>query len=99
MKPKTPPRQKQGNFLYQDLLEQLHPKALLLLLAKKIPWEVNVTLHAEVILVALFGLRLTEVMPISMKKVDGDFEAHLVALSRGKPPQGHARWSLRLLGR
>lgn len=32
-----------------------------------------------------------------MKKVDGDFEAHLIALSCGKPPQGRARWSLRLL--
>ena len=30
-------------------------------------------------------------------KADGDFEAHLLALSCGKPPQGHARWSLRLL--
>lgn len=32
-----------------------------------------------------------------MKKADGDFEAHLVALSCGKPPEGHVRWSLRLL--
>ena len=32
-------REKQGNFLYQDLLEQLNPKAPLLLLAKKLPWE------------------------------------------------------------
>lgn len=39
MKPKPPPRQKQGNSLYQDLLEQLDPKDPLLLLAKKIPWE------------------------------------------------------------
>lgn len=31
------------------------------------------------------------------KKTDGDFEAHLVALSCGKPPEGFARWSLRLL--
>lgn len=31
------------------------------------------------------------------KKFDGDFEAHLMALSCGKPPQGFARWSLRLL--
>jgi hypothetical protein len=31
------------------------------------------------------------------RKTDGDFEAHLVALSCGQPPQGHARWSLRLL--
>lgn len=34
---------------------------------------------------------------IYAKKADGDFEAHLVALSCGKPPQGHCRWSLRLL--
>ncbi len=32
-----------------------------------------------------------------MRKADGDFEAHLVALSCGKPPTGHGRWSLRLL--
>jgi len=31
------------------------------------------------------------------KKADGDFEAHLVALSCTKPPKGFARWSLRLL--
>ena len=40
MKPKISPRQKQGNFLYQDLLEQLNPKAPLLILAKKLPWEI-----------------------------------------------------------
>lgn len=28
---------------------------------------------------------------------DGDFEAHLVALSCGDPPEGFSRWSLRLL--
>lgn len=39
MKPKSSSSQKQGNFLYQDLLEQLNPKTPLLLLAKKIPWE------------------------------------------------------------
>ena len=39
MKPKSAPTKKQGNFLYHDLLEQLNPKAPLLLLAKKIPWE------------------------------------------------------------
>ena len=32
-----------------------------------------------------------------VRKADGDFEAHLVALSCSKPPQGHAHWSLRLL--
>ena len=31
------------------------------------------------------------------KKADGDFEAHLVALSCSEPPEGYARWSLRLL--
>jgi len=34
---------------------------------------------------------------IYIKKADGDFEAHLVALSCGDPPEGFARWSLRLL--
>ena len=28
---------------------------------------------------------------------DGEFEARLVALSRGDPPEGRAQWSLRLL--
>lgn len=31
------------------------------------------------------------------RKADGDFEAHLIAISCGKPPKGFARWSLRLL--
>jgi hypothetical protein len=31
------------------------------------------------------------------KKADGDFEAHLIALSCGEPPAGFAKWSLRLL--
>jgi hypothetical protein len=31
------------------------------------------------------------------KKTDGDFEAHLIALSCSDPPEGFARWSLRLL--
>jgi hypothetical protein len=32
-----------------------------------------------------------------VRKADGDFEAHLIALSCSKPPKGHAQWSLRLL--
>jgi len=32
-----------------------------------------------------------------LKKADGDFEAHLVALSCSEPPEGFSRWSLRLL--
>jgi transposase len=38
--------------------------------------------------------------PISrtkVKKVDGDLEAQLIALSCSKAPEGFARWSLRLL--
>jgi len=31
------------------------------------------------------------------KLVDGDTEAHLIALACGEPPKGYARWSLRLL--
>lgn len=31
------------------------------------------------------------------RKADGDFEAHLVALSCTNPPEGYVRWSLRLL--
>lgn len=31
------------------------------------------------------------------KKVDGDLEAHIVALSCSEPPEGFASWSLRLL--
>lgn len=34
---------------------------------------------------------------IYKRKADGDFEAHLVALSCGDPPKGQAQWSLRLL--
>ena len=31
------------------------------------------------------------------KKIDGEIEAHLIALSCGKAPEGFSRWSLRLL--
>lgn len=31
------------------------------------------------------------------RKIDGDVEAHLIALSCGEPPTGFSRWSLRLL--
>jgi len=34
---------------------------------------------------------------VYVKKADGDFEAHLVALSCSEPPEGFAKWSLRLL--
>ena len=32
------------------------------------------------------------------KKLDGAAEAHLIALACGEPPEGRARWTLRLLG-
>lgn len=44
--------------------------------------------------VALNGIKGSR---IYAKKADGDFEAHLVALSCSEPPEGFARWSLRLL--
>jgi transposase len=31
------------------------------------------------------------------RKLDGEQEAHLVALACSQPPEGHARWSLRML--
>ena len=34
---------------------------------------------------------------VSRKKIDGDAEAHLIAISCGRPPEGRSDWSLRLL--
>ena len=34
---------------------------------------------------------------VSRKKLDGDAEAHLIALACSETPEGYARWSLRLL--
>lgn len=34
---------------------------------------------------------------VSKIKVDGNFEAHLIAISCSEAPQGRARWSFRLL--
>jgi len=48
----------------------------------------------ESIEVALNGRKKKRVYD---KKTDGDFEAHLVAVSCSEPPEGFARWSLRLL--
>ncbi len=44
--------------------------------------------------IALNGRKGTR---IYAKKIDGDFEAHLIAVSCSDPPEGFARWSLRLL--
>jgi hypothetical protein len=37
------------------------------------------------------------IQKVSRKKVDGEVEAHLVALACSKPPKGRVRWTLRLL--
>ena len=44
--------------------------------------------------IALTGRERTRIYP---KKADGDFEAHLIALSCSEPPEGYSRWTLRLL--
>ena len=33
------------------------------------------------------------------KRLDGQGEAHLIALACGEPPEGRASWTLKLLGR
>ncbi len=35
--------------------------------------------------------------PTYLRKADGEFEARLIALSCGTPPEGRSQWSLRLL--
>lgn len=43
------------------------------------------------------ALKMAPTSRIYEKMVDGDMEAHLIALACGDPPTGYARWSLRLL--
>jgi hypothetical protein len=44
-----------------------------------------------------FALGKRKADRVYKKKADGDFEAHLVALSCSEPPEGFSQWSLRLL--
>jgi transposase len=44
-----------------------------------------------------FALGKRKADRVYQKKADGDLEAHLIALSCSEPPEGFARWSLRLL--
>ncbi len=44
--------------------------------------------------IALYGRKSERAY---LRKIDGDAEAHLIALSCSNPPKGYARWSLRLL--
>ena len=41
--------------------------------------------------------RRTYLQKVSRKKLDGDAEAHLIALACSETPEGYSRWSLRLL--
>lgn len=34
---------------------------------------------------------------VRLRKIDGEIEAHLIALTCGEPPEGRTRWTLRLL--
>jgi len=43
------------------------------------------------------SLKMAPTSRIYDKLVDGDMEAHLIALAGGEPPKGFAHWSLRLL--
>ena len=35
--------------------------------------------------------------PVRERKIDGDVEAHLIALTRSEVPDGHEKWTFRLL--
>lgn len=41
--------------------------------------------------------RKTRMTPETMSKITGDFEAHVIAAALSPPPNGYARWNLRLL--
>ena len=43
------------------------------------------------------ALKMAPTSRVYDKLVDGDMEAHLIALACSEPPKGYARWSLRLL--
>lgn len=44
-----------------------------------------------------FLARKTRETPPVPAKVDGELEAHIIALACGEPPEGRARWTVRLL--
>ena len=71
----------------QDIADILHVSAMKI-------YRVKQRFVDEGLDVALNGRKGQRVYE---RKADGDFEAHLVALSCSDPPPGHARWSLRLL--
>jgi transposase len=75
------------NMREQDVADILHVSAMKI-------YRVKQRFVDEGLEVALNGHRGQRVYE---RKADGDFEAHLVALSCSDPPPGHVRWSLRLL--
>lgn len=44
------------------------------------------------------ALNRAEPKRVRSRVIDGETEAHLIALSCGEPPEGRSRWTLRLLG-
>jgi hypothetical protein len=52
--------------------------------------------YAEQGLDVALNRKKRETPPVA-PKVGGELEAHIIALCCGEPPQGYARWSLRLL--
>ena len=57
-------------------------------------WRVKKAFVEEGIDVALNGKKGSRVYK---RRLDGDGEAHLTALSCSSPPEGHSQWSVRLL--
>lgn len=54
------------------------------------------TRYGEKGLDATIQRKKRETPPVEAK-VTGDIEAHIIALARGDPPKGYAKWTLRLL--
>jgi len=44
------------------------------------------------------ALNRAEPSRVKSRTIDGENEAHLIALTCGEPPEGRSRWTLRLLG-
>lgn len=79
---------------HQDKLSTSEEISRVLKISTKKIERVNKRFVVDGIDIALNGRKGSR---IYTKKVDGDFEAHLVALSCSDPPEGFSRWSLRLL--
>lgn len=82
----------EGNF--QDNRSKNEQIAKVLQISMRKIDRVKKTFVEEGLEIALNG---TKGQRVYQKKADGEFEAHLIALSCSEPPEGYARWSLRLL--